>query len=148
MKEEINTLLLRGQLEGDRINIVYDEHQYDLKIENNKPVFVKKQYNYPINLKECCDILNITKNNYYTNELDILQNLIICRNAYWKLADNWEPNWNDDEYKYIIECENDIIQTDAITTHYQKLFAFPTPEMRNKFYENFKNDIIKCKMFI
>ena len=147
MKEEINTLLLTGQLEGDRIHIVYDEHQYELKFEDNKPVFIKKEYHYPNNFDDCCKILG-TDIVYYNNEIDILHKLIICRNAFWKLANNWEPNWNDNSYKYIIECENDIIETDAITTSYQKIFAFPTSEMRNVFYEIYKDDIIKCKKFL
>ena len=114
--------------------------------------FVKKQTQYPKTYNECCEITkNVAKT---THELDIaynphliydFQKLLICRDAYWKIADNWKPDWNNDtQFKYIITCRRNNIIKDTYTAK-NCTFAFPTEEMRDAFYENFKDLIDKCK---
>lgn len=56
-----------------------------------------------------------------------------------KYNDGWKPNWTtDDEEKYIISIHEGNPYTDC---HYsiQRVLAFRTEELRNKFLENFKD---------
>ena len=79
--------------------------------------------------------------------------LLVARNAYWKIAGDemglgkpWEPDWCDYTTKYCIIyspqyrgfCKR---QYDGIKC----ILAFPTEEMRDAFYENFKGLIEMCK---
>ena len=150
---------------------------YKLKDENSniinatKIVLEKKKPNYPETYEECCKIMGIN----HTNDLDIcehcdykteityyedsilekieaLYRLIICRDAYWKIAGEemglgkpWEPDWGDEkEYKYVIcRLYNDIVKDRTVI--WTRTLAFPTEEMRDAFYENFKSEIEFCK---
>lgn len=71
--------------------------------------------------------------------------LKICRDAYWKIAGDWKPNWKDfSTQKYSISVDkDDIILSQRVTG--SRIFVFPTAEMRDAFYENFKDLIEKCK---
>ena len=62
------------------------------------------------------------------------------------LDDPWEPDWGNpdhDSYPTITRCGGKIIRT-TIYTHDCPL-SFPTEEMRDAFYENFKELIKSCK---
>jgi hypothetical protein len=134
--------------------------------------WVNKKPKYPNTYKECCDVLLIppyynlryhtyehcygefaTSNTLLSleNKLNTLGKLIICLDAYWKIAGEemglgkpWEPNWTTFEgmpaifrFRYNIVC-------DSIKNQHC-LLVFPTEEMRNAFYENFKDLIEQCK---
>ena len=62
------------------------------------------------------------------------------------LGKPWKPDWSDkNELKYCIEnIYNKGIHYDVLV-HTQKILAFPTYEMRDAFYENFKELIEQCK---
>lgn len=117
---------------------------------------------YPKNYKECCDILgykasydlnNITTHDcVYDYKLQMLYKVLICRDAYWKIAgeemglkESWKPDWSDYEnIKYSIKCRSgEIFYNQGYHNH--KILAFPTKEMRDIFLENFKDLIEKCK---
>lgn len=74
--------------------------------------------------------------------------LLICRDAYWKLADDWKPGWNgyygDSGLKYCISQDGFALRLDD-TISRGCVLMFPTKEMRDTFYENFKNLINECK---
>ena len=132
----------------------------------------KKEKKYPKTYEECCKILGADPNNFltitnlYYGEVETtdyervllgkfasLWELRICRDAYWKIAGEeiglgkpWEPDWknpNHDSYPTITRCDGRVIKT-TIYTHDCPL-AFPTSEMRDAFYENFKELIERCK---
>jgi hypothetical protein len=133
---------------------------------------------YPKTHSECCKILGIetftelsftdncdiygkcdlTLTDYSIRQLTLLiafKKLIDCRNAYWKIIGEemgmgkpWEPDWKNEEGW--IHC---------ITTDYgeiyctgfrggNKILAFPTEEIRDIFYKNFKTLIETCVNFI
>lgn len=138
--------------------------------DNNKVVFTKKQPQLPKTYAECCDILSIPPYynlRYHTYEygygefttidklcslqdkLNTLGKLLICRDAYWKIAGEqmglgkpWKPDWNSgDQERYgIIKLDDNGYQYTESTS-----FVFPTEEMRDEFYENFKELIEICK---
>lgn len=122
--------------------------EYELKFENGKFLFVKKR-KYPKTYEECCKVLdwnplNYDRTGYKFNLLCKLQVLLVCRDAYWKIAGDWKPNFNDETMKFIITTYRGDVYT-TIVNNYNRVLSFPTEEMRDAFYENFKDLIEECK---
>ena len=129
------------------INIDKD---YEIIEENGKFYAIKKKPKYPKTYEECCDILNTCINiptvpGYKGSVVAKLQQLLICRGAYWKIAEDWKPEWSMyTNKKYCIKySQNEIKKCEFVTE--SKILAFPTKEMRDAFYENFKDLIELCK---
>lgn len=150
-----------------------DLGNYEIKKENGKIFAVLKKLRYPKTYKECCDVLSIppyynlryhtyehgfneytTLNNLLSLEdkLNTFGKLIICRNAYWKIAGEkmglgkpWEPDWSHgkDKFYCISTTESEIVLGEWYIDN--KILAFPIEEMRDAFYENFKDLIEQCK---
>ena len=97
---------------------------------------------------------NIDFQNPYLSQLNILFRLRMCRNAYWKIAGekmglgkSWDSTYGCGEWGYWIGYninENKIYLQDSriLVNH---ILVFPTKEMRDAFYENFKELIESCK---
>lgn len=129
--------------------------------DENKVVLTKKQPQYPKTYEECCEVLNLGRDGklytkgYKSTLIQLLQKLIVCRDAYWKIAGEemgldgpWEPDWpNNHQKKYTI-CfyQGKISLTTGLNVH--SFLAFPTEEMRNAFFENFKDLIVECEEFL
>ena len=148
------------------------------KVDNGMLVeFVKKKPQYPETYKDCCEVLMgktdfqdyslvLTKLSTNKNEensispepphIALINNfykLIICRDAYWKIAGEqmglgkpWKFDYDllKDKYSSAILYYNGFIQKNEIR-HMNAILIFPTEEMRDKFYENFKDLIEICK---
>lgn len=155
-KEEI----MKEKLERIKIDIP-DGYEFFGIDDDSKIVLTKKQIQYPKTIEECANLLDTlphTKNwvsGYYSNLLWRLQQLFICRNAYWKIAGEemglgkpWEPDWKDNhQEKWTISFyQGEINLTNGPNVH--RILAFPTKEMRDTFYENFKDLIEECKEFL
>lgn len=153
-EKKINQMSL-ANCDLDEVEIVLGD-RFELKTKDGKYYAVRKKSKYPTTYKECCDVLLIPPyynlryhtyergyNEYATsNELLALQDklntlgkLIICRNAYWKIAGEemglgkpWKPN------------EDSIIAQYGI-----RPLLFPSKEIYNMFYDNFKDLIEQCK---
>jgi hypothetical protein len=77
----------------------------------------------------------------------------MCRDAYWKIAGKemglgkpWEPDWRKtEERKFCFIRRNDNVVTKWETKTITRFLAFPTEEMRDSFYNNFKDLIEQCK---
>lgn len=128
--------------------------------DDNKIVLTKKQYKYPKTYKECCDVLGLSTmdNDAQGYKVDLIicfQELLIARDAYWKIAGEemgldkpWEPDWNNSsQFKDVIICRSNNIIKYAYAA-LNTILAFPTEEMRDAFYENFKDLIEECKEFL
>lgn len=119
--------------------------------------------NYPKTYEECCGVLGMTydypdirmvsivESNLYSSFIQLIR----CRDAYWKIAGKqmglekpWKPGWtNPSERKYCITTtEGNITKLSQKTIN--KILAFPTEEIRDMFYENFKDLIEACKEFL
>ena len=125
-------------------------NDYLLEYKDGKPYITRKKSKYPKTYEECCKILGINSvdndNRGYRWELLCnLQELLILRDAYWKLADNWKPNWKDDnQEKWAISFYKDgVYFTNRLNRNC--ILVFPSEEMRDAFYENFKDLIEECK---
>lgn len=132
----------------DKVEIVTDD-DCEIVIENNKCFVVRKQSKYPSTYEECCKVLGvdsvINDNRGYRWELLCgLQELLICRDAYWKLAGDWKPYWSIYDHKFCIGTDKDKVIEECVTTG-NRILAFPTKEMRDVFYENFKELIESVK---
>ena len=111
--------------------------------------FLTPKPKYPTTYEECIDVLRgaaIVNINtyYYRKQLESLYKLFICRDAYWKIA-GWEPDYEDKwSLKYYIGQYKGKVEK-GTTSYLNRIFAFPTEEMRDAFYENFKDLIEQCK---
>ena len=148
-----------------------DGYEFDVVVDGKiflKPIKPK----YPNTYEECCKVLKISNrvqlsytypdvehgNVYLTGEkhlLDAFIKLRICRNAYWKIAGEeiglgkpWKPQFG----KYILYNIKFYLYQDSFVLHKGEysssdncILVFPTEEMRDAFYENFKDLIEQCK---
>ena len=146
-------------------------NDYEIKEENGKFYAVKKQSKYPKNYVECCKVLGCKADYFFTDFsydncdveisdyedkiddlLQIFRKLRYCRDAYWKIAGEqmglgkpWEPDWlNVEQDKYVLFTHNNAICSNRYVLGHN-ILAFPTEEMRDAFYENFKELIETCK---
>ena len=149
-----------SQLNLDEIEVVLGDYEFVLK--DSKTYFIKKKPNYPKTYAESCSVLGFNKNYdlnnitthdvVYDYKLQMLYRLLICLDAYWKIAGEelglgkpWKPEWStESEIKYVIEVYKDNIRKNS-QYYTNTTLSFPTPEMRNAFYENFKDLIENCK---
>ena len=108
---------------------------------------------YPATYGECKEVMQLQDSivqarcGYEWRFIGYFQQLLMCRDAYWKIAGEqmglgrrWEPDWtNENQLKYGLynELKYSIINPSQ--------FVFPTEEMRDAFYENFKELIEQCK---
>ena len=129
-------------------------------INATKIVLEKKKKEYPKTYKECREILKKQADVTYGYKKDVLhsfQKLLVCRDAYWKIAGEemglgkpWEPDWDDDEWPdmYYISCDGKHLAKEKGYPCCNMILIFPTPEMRDAFKENFDPDIEFCKEFL
>lgn len=133
----------------------WDEHS-PRDVADRLTSFTNPKKEYPKTYVECAKLLGCFGaahiDGYKGELLDKFQELLICRDAYWmvygeenKLGKPWEPDWcDDDTVKYCIIVECGIISKQKFR-NYQCILAFPTKEMRDVFFENFKDLIEQCK---
>lgn len=114
---------------------------------NKKPV-------YPKTYEECKEML--PENVYYGySRFMTLQKLIICRDVYWKiygeqmgLGEPWEPKFGKIilfSIKFYLYQDSFILHKGEYSSSDNCILVFPTEEMRDVFYENFKDLIEQCK---
>ena len=120
--------------------------------------WVNKKPKYPTTFEECLNILYCksvlrTIIGHKAELLFNLEKLLICRDAYWKIVGEqmglgkpWEPEYSslEDNTYFTIQTFYGEIDKSA-TSHRNTILVFPTVEMRDAFYENFKDLIKQCK---
>lgn len=128
-------------------------------INATKIVLEKKKKEYPKTYEGCCKVLGYSGNYNMILTTDVdnklfnaLYRLKVCRDAYWKIAGEemglgkpWKPDWTDQEsLKYCITSIKDQVEASKRYYIMNTILAFPTEEMRDAFYENFKSEIESC----
>ena len=153
--------LSEGQLEKDERCIIFHNDapdktelvlgdDFEVKVENGKTFVVRKQPQYPKTYEECEKILKLEDSiiegclGYEYKLLNAFQKLLLCRDAYWKIAGDWKPYWSIYDHKFCIGTDKDKVIEECVTTG-NRILAFPTKEMRDAFYENFNGLIEECK---
>ena len=162
--KEIIPTLDGKKMGGGYISYVIPEgYTYDGFNSLGEIILKPNKIQYPTNYEECCDVLRMPKDESYIDidvplsynkVLTAFTQLLICRDAYWKifgeemkLGKPWEPDFNDNTDKYFICYVRDEVWMSYIKDC-NKVLVFPTEEMRNIFYENFKKEIEICKKLI
>ena len=73
-----------------------------------------------------------------------VEKLRICRDAYWRMAGFWKPDWKKNTKKHCVVIRDGRVGV-ATTIRKPHDFAFPTPEMADAFGKNFKKEFEACK---
>lgn len=129
---------------------------HEVILENGKVFVVRKQPQYPKTYEGCCKVLfphsialgKILTSGYNCELLKKFGELLICRDAYWKIAGDWKPDYiNTSQKKFAVEMVEDRISFE-VYGGYNSILAFPTEEIRDTFYKNFKDLIEECKELI
>jgi hypothetical protein len=103
----------------------------------------------PSSVEKCATILGVeseirANDRYMGVMIATLQELYICRDAYWKMA-NWKPDYTDIKTKkHCIVTRRSRLSV-ATTTEMNRAFAFPTPEMAGMFVKNFGSKLNLCR---
>ena len=164
----IKHMLLPDKVDDNLEYNIINGYEFD-RVENDKIILKPIKPKYPTNYQECCDALGLPMQNaleyinqechkdYYYNDLQSTLNtfvsLKICRDAYWKIAGEqmglgklWKPEYSslEDNTYFTIQTFYGEIDKSA-TSHRNTILVFPTVEMRDAFYENFKDLIKQCK---
>lgn len=134
---------------------------YEIEVRDGRTFAVKKKSKYPDNYDEC---VRIAKNIHgydihidtpaYGELMESFVKLLICRDAYWKIAGEqmdldkpWNSKYGCGKWGYWIGYDinaNKIYCQDSRLL-LNRVLVFPTKEMRDVFYENFKDLIEQCK---
>ena len=87
-------------------------------------------------------------------KLFAFQQLLICRDAYWKLAGkelglgkSWVPDFSGGVNYGLHTVRNEVVKIDSVTP-VNLILTFPNAKMREEFYNNFKDLIEACKDFL
>ena len=175
MEEKSNLLQqLKDYFDNTPREVIEKEwHEYDKYNEISPKVNEYLEYvnnirqpKYPKTCAECCGVLKIPNDERYIDIdvpldynklLSAFTKLLICRDAYWEIAGvqmglgkPWEPDYTDKSYEQGSPIKYVIYYTGTHITKGQKctpsyILTFPTEEMRDAFYENFKDLIENCK---
>lgn len=114
----------------------------------------KQKLEFPKTFEECVSVLMCKGGNRMPLELtNTFRKLIDARNAYWTIYSEenglekpWELDWNDaDQKRYVIAYFCGNIEKSRWDYGYSTILTFPTEEVRDAFYENFKKEIEICK---
>lgn len=162
----MNRLIKKEIMEEIKVDIPKGYEFAGIDDNRQQVVFTKIQPEYPKNYDECCKVLGYSGNYNMILTTDVdnklfnaLYRLKVCRDAYWKIACEqmglgkpWEPDWGDKcQEKWFITTFNNTISCDFCNNHsyviakHNHILAFPTAEMQDAFYENFKELIEECK---
>ena len=133
-------------------------------INTSKIIIREKKKEYPKTYEECLSVLGIYNGlpdveiyNAKPSECKLFESLIRlkrCRDAYWKIAGEemelgkdlfWIPDWMCLDPLYVILYQYHDIYKTEVNGGTSCILAFPTEEMRDAFYENFKELIESCK---
>jgi hypothetical protein len=163
MKKEISGAII------DRFICLEGYDFYDDKgniIDTKEITMKKKKTQYPKTYKKCCEVLGMQYNLYLSlssqnidgeveeksygykigSQMNSLYELLVCRDAYWKMAGDWEPS--DCQIVYGIRRSCGKFEKVDDLFGGEMVLEFPSREMRDAFYENFKELIEVCKELI
>lgn len=163
---EKNEHLILDCILTDKGHELVPHEDYEIKQEGDKYYLVKKKAQYPKTYKECCEVLGMQSSLFLhlssmdidgeveeksygykiASQMNCLYELLVCRDAYWKIAGKWKPNYGDGcDTKYIITTAGSNETYKDVSVVWNYVLIFPTEEMRDAFYENFKDLIESCK---
>lgn len=156
-ENKINGIFFSNENYANKVELCLG-NDYEVVVEGNKTFVQRKKPKYPKNYEECCGVLGMTYDfpdikmvsidEYYLYSEFI--RLIRCRDAYWKVAGeqmglgkSWEPDWDN------LSTNHEFIKiSKGCFTYSSRVLVFPTKEMCDEFFKNFKELIEKCKKLL
>ena len=148
---------LKVNLDDIAKNIEFDLTNYSYEVKDGKLIIKEKKPKYPKTYKECFNIcfgnrhhiVQVVGLDDLGDNKELFESFIklkICRDAYLRIAGDWKPvhqSGKDNTFYTIHRFNNEIIKSK--TSHRHSLLEFPNEEMRDAFYENFKDLIEECE---
>ena len=143
---------------ADKVEL--DLSNRELIQEDGKWFVVKKKKEYPKTYEECCELLSLGEDGrlytkgYKASLIQDFQKLLICRDAYRQIAGEqmglgkpWEPSANEEGKTHALYYNRYTDSFDKCSGIFESnaILDFPTKEMRDTFYENFKKLIEETK---
>ncbi|HIY88168.1 MAG TPA: hypothetical protein H9824_05635 [Candidatus Bacteroides pullicola] len=129
-------------------------YEFD-KVENGEVILKKKEIAMPKTWEECMDVLGSVSlfglRKPYLRQLPpdmeapmtALCELLLRRNAWWKQL-GWKPDWKDKCDKFCITTGEGRVKATVYCAS-NAILAFPTAEVRDQFYEAFRDLIEEAK---
>lgn len=120
--------------------------KFEIMQEGDRTFVVRKENYWPKTYLECCKVVGIcttfVSRGVYSGLLSALAELLVCRDAYWKLAGDWKPDFGMRK-----SCLSNVGGDIRIENYkeYNAILASPDHKTRTIFYENFKDLIEQCK---
>lgn len=140
---------------ADKVELILKD-DWEVKNEDGRIYVVRKQLQYPKTYNECWKILDTGEEEMLFSGMAASEEVLFdsfiklkrCRDAYWKIAGDWKPDFtNKEEKKFTISFIEDEIYFSGTYVR-NSLLVFPTIEMRDAFYENFRDLIEICKELV
>lgn len=140
MDEQKGTLVeidLTEEKLNDKVEIILND-DYEVQLKDGKAYIVKKHPQYPKTYEECCEVLGLPYmqlgvSGYKCEILHPLQQLLLYRDAYWKLSE-----WNS-------KIKGERFYMNSLPSFLRDLFPMPTEQMRYDFYNNFNKLLESCE---
>ena len=128
---------------------IAQRNKYELDLQGKFHVVLREgkyyveriKHQYPTTYEECCKVLGIdeemiVQDGWYKHSfIRDFYKLLICRDAYWKIAGNWKPDYEN-------------IHQEKWGTVRGFSLPFPTKEILDTFNENFKDLIENCEKLL
>lgn len=131
---------------------------YEIEVRDSRTYAVLKKSKYPKTIEECVKLLRVDfkldMDSYKRKLMANFYRLILCRDTYWKIAGEemglgkpWNPKYGCGKWGYWIGYDISANKTYCQDSRLllNLVLVFPTTEMRDAFYENFKDLIEQCK---
>lgn len=151
----IETIDLRNT-DKDIIAVILPQN-YEVKQNDvDKLIITREPIQYPKDVAECRDVVNKVNSKKHTQYvlaiatmLDSFETLMMCRGAYWSIANDWRPFWKDAfQERYSIVCDSHGNLQKVHYVNRPTTFVFPTGEMRDAFFENFEYLLNQCRELV
>jgi hypothetical protein len=165
----IKHMILPNKVDDKLEYEIIDGYEFD-KVDNNKIILKPIKPKYPITYEECCiamygsvaktygNCIIKTNNGYKGSLIQSFQRLIFYRDAYWKIAGEemglgkpWEPDFGKTvlfDITFYFYQDNFVLHKGEYSSSDNCILVFPTEEIRDAFYENFKDLIEECKKLL
>ena len=124
---------------ADKVELCLGD-DYEVVVEDGRTFVQKKKPKYPTTYEECRKVLGIdeemiVQGGWYKHSFICdFYKLLICRDAYWKIAGNWKPDY-------------DNIYQEKWGAARGFSLPFPTKEILDTFNENFEDLVKKCENY-
>ena len=141
---------------GKKIEIILN-NEWTAKVGDNGNVILKQKPKYPETFEECCKILgeqpdayesNSTIYGYKSDKIASFQKLLICRNAYWKIANYQGPEAGTEFCWLYYDIFANEIKMEKGKPNCSMFMSFPDESITDEFANNFVYLLEICKEFL